>query len=245
MEKEIYLSVIVPAYNEKNRLPRTLEAIDGYLSKQNYSYEILVVNDGSKDGTADATRELMSKILNLRLIDNRENRGKGYVVRQGLSEARGQYRLFTDADNSTSIDQWEKMRPYFAEGFDIVFGSRDLSGSILNPPQPWIRKIVLGEGFKLFRKIMIGLWGIADTQCGFKAFTPKALAAVLPACRVDRWAFDVEILVLAKRSGLKIKEIPITWVNDPDSKVKFKGIVKMAIDIVKIRFNLISGKYGR
>lgn len=239
----MYLSVIIPAYNEERRLPKTLEDIDRYLSEQNYDYEIIVVNDGSKDKTAEVVRKLQNQIRNLRLIDNKENHGKGYVVRQGFMEAKGDYRVFTDADNSTSIDQIEKMWPEFEKGFDVVIGSRDVKGAILDPPQPFFRQLV-GEGFKIFRKIIVGLWDLEDTQCGFKGFTKKVVEDVFPKCKIDRFAFDPEILVLAKKMGYKIKEIPILWKNDPESKVKFKSMIKMAIDLIKIRLNLITKRYG-
>jgi dolichyl-phosphate beta-glucosyltransferase len=239
----MYLSVIIPAYNEARRLPKTLEEIDKYLSKQNYDYEIIVVSDGSKDRTAEIVKNLQGKIKNLRLIDNKENHGKGYAVRQGMLAASGQYRVFTDADNSTSIDQVEKIFPEFEKGTDIVIGSRDVKGAVLDPPQPWLRKVILGEGFKLFRKIIIGLWKIKDTQCGFKGFKKEVVEKVFQKCKIDRFAFDPEILVIAKKMGYKIKEIPVYWKNDPESKVNFKSIIKMAIDLIQIRLNSIQNKY--
>ena len=242
---EIHLSVIIPAYNEEKRLPKTLEEIDKYLSKQNYDYEILVVNDGSKDKTAEVVRCLTPGVKHLRLIDNKENYGKGYVVRQGMLEAKGEYRIFTDADNSTSIDQIEKMWPEFKQGYDIVIGSRDVKGAVLNPPQPWLRNVILGEGFKLIRKIIIGLWEIEDSQCGFKGFTDRAANEIFPRCKINRFAFDPEILVIAKKLGYKIKEIPVYWRNDLQSKVEFKSMIKMLIDLFKIRLNLIKGIYGQ
>jgi dolichyl-phosphate beta-glucosyltransferase len=245
MPNEIRLSVIIPAYNEEKRITKILQEIDRYLSKQSYNYEIIVVSDGSKDKTAEVAKNLQSQIKNLRIIDNKENHGKGYVTRQGMLEAKGDYRLFTDADNSTSVDQVEKMWPEFEKGFDVVIGSRDIKGAVLDPPQPWLRNIILGEGFKLFRKIVIGLWGIQDTQCGFKGLSKKATENVFPKCEIDRFAFDPEILVIAKKLGYKIKEVPVCWKNDPDSRVKFKSMVKMAIDLFKIRWNSIKGLYGK
>ncbi len=182
-------------------------------------------------------------MANLRLIDNRENHGKGFVVRQGLLEAKGDYRLFTDADNSTAIDQAEKLLPYFGQGYDIVIGSRDIKGAVLANPQPWHRRM-LGEVFNLFVQIIVGLWGIWDSQCGFKIITAKAAQDILPRCKIDRWAFDPEILIIARKSGYKIKEAPVVWVNDPESKVKFGCMVKMGMDLLKIRWNLITKKYG-
>ena|SRR3989344_7578472 len=238
----MHLSIIIPAYNEEKRLPKTLKEIDEYLKRQNFDYEIIVASDGSKDKTAGVVKNLQTQIKNLRLIDNKENHGKGYVTRQGLLEAKGDYRIFTDADNSTSIDQIEKILPEFEKNFDIVIGSRDIKGAVLDPPQPVQRRIT-GELFKLFRKIVIGLWGIQDTQCGFKGFTKKVVEDVFPKCLIDRFAFDPEILVLAKKKGYKIKEIPVLWKDDPDSKVKFKSMINMAIDLLKLRWNLVTRKY--
>ena len=239
----MYLSVVIPAYNEEKRLPRTLIEIDKYLRKWSKEYEIIVVNDGSKDGTSDVVRKLQSKIANLKLIDNKENQGKGYVVRQGLLSAQGEIRLFSDADNSTSIDHIEKMLPWFERGFDIVIGSRDIKGAVLDPPQPFFRRFV-GNIFNLMVQIIVGLWGIWDTQCGFKAFSEKAAKDILPRCKVDRWAFDPEILIIGKKLGYKIKEVPVRWANDPNSKVKLKSIFRMAWDLFRIRWNLIMRKYN-
>lgn len=239
----MYLSVIIPAYNEEKRLPQTLKEIDDYLKKQNYESEIVVVSDGSTDRTVEITKSLMPEMKKLRLLEFPKKRGKGFGVRQGMLEARGDYRIFTDADNSTSIDQVEKMWPYFKESFDIVIGSRDIKGAILDPSQPWQRRFT-GEVFKLVRKIIVGLWEIQDSQCGFKCFTKKATENIFPKCIIDRFSFDAEVLIIAKKLKYKIKEIPIFWKNDINSKVKFKSMVKMALDLVKIRWNFIIGKYN-
>lgn len=244
MSNGIYLSVIIPAYNEEKRLPKTLQEISGYLSQQDYNYEIIVVNDGSKDRTAEITREQVGKVENLRLIDNKENHGKGYVVRQGMLEAKGQYRLFTDADNSTSIDQAEKMWPSFKEGCEVVIGSRDIKGAVIAVPQSWLRRR-LGDIFNLIVQISSGLWGIWDTQCGFKGFSQKAVEEIFPQLTIDRWAFDVEILVLAKNRGYAIKEVPVVWINSPESKVKLKGMIKMLLEVFQIRWNLIKRAYDK
>ena len=236
------LSVIIPAYNEERRLPATLKDVGNYLQRQDYDYEIIVVNDGSKDKTAEIVRTFEQDIKNLRLIDNKENHGKGWVVRRGMLEAKGDFRLFMDADNSITINQIEKIWPYFSQGYDIVIGSRDVAGAVLDPPQPWFR-IMVGNVFNLMTQILAGLWGIWDTQCGFKALAAKAASDILPKCRIDRWAFDPEILKIGKKMGYKIKEIPVTWKNDPESKVKLKGMIRMAFDLLKIRWNLISGRY--
>jgi len=236
------LSVVIPAYNEERRLPNTLKEVDKYLRDRPYEYEILVVNDGSKDGTAETVKKLALEIKNLRLIDNKANKGKGGVVRQGMLEARGEIRLFMDADNSTSVSQVEKMWSEFEKGFSLVIGSRDIKGAKTEVAQPFYR-VLLGDIFNLVVQFILGLWGIFDTQCGFKAMTAEAAQKILPQCRIDRWAFDPEILVIGRKMGYKIKEVPVHWVNDPESKVKFKGMVRMLREILEIRWNLITHKY--
>ena len=241
----MFLSVIIPAYKEEKNLPETLSKVDKFLKQQSYKYEIIVINDGSPDRTADVVRQIQGQgqIKNLKLIDNKENHGKGFVVRQAMLEARGDFRLFTDADNSTSIEQVDKLLPYFKQGYDIVIGSRDVKGAVIANPQPWYR-IIMGEIFNLMVQFIVGLWGIWDTQCGFKILSAKATQDILPKCKIDRWAFDPEILLIGKKMGYKIKEVPIVWVNNPDSKVKMRSTIKMALDLVKIRWNLITGKYN-
>jgi len=238
----MYLSVIVPAYNEEGRLPKTLREIDKYLREQTYDYEIIVVSDGSKDRTVEVVKNLMAEIKNLKILDFKKNQGKGFGVRQGMLKAKGEYRLFTDADNSTSIDQVEKIWPWFKKRFDIVIGSRDVKGAVLDPSQSWLHGF-LADIFKLLRKIIAGLWELEDTQCGFKCFTKKAAESIFPKCKINRFAFDPEFLIIAKKMGYRIKEIPVYWKNDPESKVNFKNMVKMGIDLLKIRWNLITKKY--
>ena len=254
----MHLSVIIPAYNEEKRLPKTLREIDDYLRKQNYDSEIIVVSDGSKDKTVEVAKNLMSEInpstelrvdaeqsrsiKNLRVIEFKENQGKGFGVKEGMLAALGNFRLFTDADNSTPIFQIEKIWPEFEKGADIVIGSRDIKGAILDPPQPLFRRLT-GEVFKYLRKIIVDLWEIEDSQCGFKCFTKKAAEDIFPKCKINRFAFDPEILLVAKKSGYKIKEIPIYWKNDLQSKVKLKSMIKMLLDLFKIRLNEIKGEY--
>jgi dolichyl-phosphate beta-glucosyltransferase len=180
-------------------------------------------------------------VRNLKLIDNKVNRGKGAAVRQGMLSAKGTIRLFTDADNSTSIDQFNKMLPHFKEGYDIVIGSRDIAGARLEPPQPLIRRI-LGNLGNLFIQTLL-LRGIWDTQCGFKAFREEVAEKIFPLCRIDRWGFDIEILALARMLGYHIKEIPVVWVNDPYSHVKPSAYLQVLWETIKIRWWLWRGRY--
>ena len=240
----MHLSLIIPAYNEEKKLPKTLTEVDSYLRTRDYDYEILVVNDGSGDKTVEIAKNLIPGIKNLRVTGYNRNQGKGYAVRFGMMEAKGDFRLFSDADNSTSVDQVEKMWPEIEKGADIVIGSRDIKDAVLDPPQPWIRQMLLGEGFKLFRKLVLGLWKIEDTQCGFKCFSKEAAENIFPKCRISRFAFDPEILIIAEKMGYKIKEIPVYWKNDLESKVKFKSILKIALDLFVIKLNSLRGFYA-
>lgn len=246
-----FLSVVIPAYNEAKRLPLTLIDIDKHLRAQDWSYEIIVVDDGSKDATAEITRRFLPLVRGLKLIDNKVNHGKGAVVRQGMLAAKGTIRLFTDADNSTSIDQFSKMLPHFLakgesasggkESYDIVIGSRDVPGARLEPPQAWYRRI-LGKLGNLFIQLLL-LRGIWDTQCGFKAFSEEAALEIFPLLKIDRWGFDIEILSLARALGFRIKEMPVVWVNDPFSHVKPAAYLQVLWETIKIRWWLRRGKY--
>ncbi len=236
-----FLSVIIPAYNEAKRLPVTLIDVDKHLKSQEYSYEILVVNDGSKDATADVVRRFEPLISNLKLIDNAENHGKGWVVRQGMLMAKGNWRLFMDADNSTSVVEFNKMLPYFKSGYDVVIASRDAKGSRTLPPQPWYKRILGNIGNIIIQILLLpGFW---DTQCGFKCLSGEAAEKVFPLAKIDRWGFDPEILALARTLGYKIKEIPILWVNDIRSHVSAKAYLQVLIEVVKVRWWLWTGAY--
>ena len=238
------LSVIIPAYNEEKRISSTLKSIDEYLRRQNYDYEILVVSDGSYDNTAGLVHGLEAEIRGLRLIDNKENHGKGYVVRQGMLEATGELRLFTDADNSTSIDHLDKFTPYINNGFPVVIGSIAVSGhKVASGSEPAWRRI-FGKLGNLFIQIM-AVPGIQDTQRGFKLFTADAVNKIFPKLTITRWGFDIEVLALARKFGYKIKELPVDWKNDPNSKVGLKAYIQVLLETVKIRWNLISGRYDK
>lgn len=231
------LSIIIPAYNEAERLPSTLENIQDYLSKVDYETEIIVVDDYSSDGTTDIVRKFARTMHNLRLIeDGGRNRGKGWAVRRGMLCAHGKLRLFMDADNATSIDQIENIFPFFEKGYDIVIGSRAIKGTTLNPPQPW-HKRVLGKLGNVFIQILL-LPGIKDTQCGFKCFSKKAAERIFRDAQSDGWEFDVEILALAKKYRFNIKEIPVVWRNHPQSRVRWGDYFKTLSEVVKIHRRL-------
>ena len=238
----MHVSVIIPAYNEEKRIEKTLLSVHEYLSRQSYDYEILVVNDGSKDQTSAMVHKLSSAVRNLRLVDNKENHGKGWVVRQGMLEAQGDYRLFMDADNSTTVDQVAGFLPFFEQGFDIVIGSRRIEGANIAVKQPWFRDF-LGGAFRLVVRVLVPV-GVTDSQAGFKAFSKKTAEAIFPKQTISRWAFDVEILAIARKMKFKIKETPIKWENDADSKVKLSGMIKMLFEVFRVRWNLWTNKYS-
>ena len=241
-QKKPYLSIILPAYDEADRLPKTLIDIDRRLADKKYTYEILVINDGSKDNTAEVVRKMAPTIKNLKLVDNKENKGKGGVVRQGMLTAEGEIRLFMDSDNATTIDHFDQMIPFFNEGYGVVICSRSAKGSKLDPPEPWYRQIPgkLGNLFWIQPLVLPGLW---DTQCGFKAFTAEVAEKVFALSRIGGWSFDVEILALAKKLGYRIREVPVHWVHDGKSKVKASAYVKFFLEVVQIRWWLSSNVY--
>ena len=242
MIKNIYLSVIIPAYNEEKRIGPTLESIDSYLKKQNYSYEIIVVANNCTDKTNDVVREYQKKIKNLKLIDIQNSYGgKGFAVKMGIEKAQGDYMLFMDADNSTRISELDKFWLYFKRSFSVVIGSRALRDSKIKIPQPWYREF-LGRLANLLVRIII-LPKIYDTQCGFKAFTKKAAKAIFSKQKIVGWGFDMEILVLALKFGFKIKEVPITWFNAPESKVSLGTYFSTLKELLQIRWWLWRGKY--
>ncbi len=246
MEQNPYLSVIIPSYKEAERLVKNLMEIKEHLVSKNYSYEILVVVDGSPDNTADIARSYQDKIENLRVIDNKENHGKGFVVRQGLLEAKGEICLFLDADGSTSISHLDSFLPQFKEGYDVVIGSRDIKGSFIQVHQPKYREIMGDMGNWLIR-IVLGLWSFPDTQCGFKMISGKAAKEVASRMVVDRFGFDFELIILAKKLGYKIKQMPVRWLNEDGSTVNLtgpNGFVQVVIDLFKTKWRLMTGKYN-
>lgn len=245
MENNPYLSVIIPAYNEEKRISKTLLAVDEYLRKQSFEYEILVVSDGSKDQTASIVSNFQRTIKNLKIIDNKANHGKGWVTRQGMLAALGQVRLFMDADNATTLDHFDKMKPYFDGEANVVIGSRDAkdaTGAKQAVPQPWLKRQLGNAGNILIQ--IFAVWGVWDTQCGFKAFSAQAAQDIFSKSKIDRWGFDIEALALARRLKYKIDIVPVYWINDPDSKVNLKGYLLTFKELFQIWWWMVNDKYG-
>jgi len=236
-----YLSIIIPAYNEAERISQTLIDMDKRLAAAPYSYEILVVNDGSTDNTGEVVLGVARMVKNLKLLNISDNGGKGGTVRKGMLAAVGQIRIFTDADNSTSIDQFDRMMPFFKDGYDVVIGSRSVPGAKLDPAEPWYRQLPGKLGNLVIQALLLpGIW---DTQCGFKAFTADASKRLFELSRISGWAFDVEVLSLAKIMGFRIKEVPVHWVNDTRSHVKATSYLKFLWETFTIRWWLWRGSY--
>ncbi len=235
------LSVVIPAYNEEKRLGATLERTIDYLTGQKADFEILVVDDGSSDGTTALAAGFADR--GVRVLENPGNRGKGYSVRHGMLEATKDLVLFSDADLSTPIEEVERLAaPILAGDADVAIGSRAVRGANIEVSQPFYR-VLMGKTFNRFVRL-IAVGGIADTQCGFKLFTRDAAQAVFSRQRFDGFSFDVEILFIARNRGLRIAEVPVRWVNDPDSKVSaVADSARMFGDLFKVRWNALRGRY--
>lgn len=244
-EPNVYLSLIVPAFNEAKRLPKTLARLHDYLSGQSYTYEILVVLDGPTDGTRDVVRGFKDEIPHVKIIDRSVNRGKGYTVREGMLAASGSIRLFTDADNSTDIVHFERMKPLFDRGYDLVIASRnpkDVAGAQQAVPQAGYKRLIGRMGNLVVQGLTVrGVW---DTQCGFKAFRAGVAEQIFSRVTIDGWGFDIEVLALARALGYKLGMIAADWINDDRSHFTQLDYVRVFGEIVKIRVNFLTRQYG-
>lgn len=234
-KEQPHLSVVIPAFNEQWRLPPTLLDIVDYLDQVQYSYEIIVVDDGSRDETSEIVRKFEKVRPQVRLIRLPQNQGKGHAVRLGVLNATGERVIFVDADGATPFNEVKKLLKALDDGADVAIGSRALFSEDTQVKTRWYRKY-LGRVFNLCVNVLI-LPGIADTQCGFKIFTRKAAQFLFSQQKTSGFSFDVEILYLAKRAGLKIREIPINWTNVPGSKVNLVlDASKMFWDVLRLPF---------
>jgi dolichyl-phosphate beta-glucosyltransferase len=239
------LSIIIPAFNEERRLSKTLEAIQRYLSERGLHAEVIVVDDGSTDGTAAFVKNCGVQYPSVRLLSNGRNRGKGYSVRHGMLEARGEIALFTDADLSAPIAEADKLLAAVREGgYDGAIGSRALDRSLIQTHQSPTRELA---GI-IFNFMVRGITGVPfkDTQCGFKAFRTARARIVFEQQRCEGFGFDPEVLFLARRHGLRIVEIPVRWSHDAATKVHvLADSVRMFSELLTIRWNAWNGRYPR
>jgi glycosyltransferase involved in cell wall biosynthesis len=238
------LSIIIPAYNEEHRLPPTLERVARFLTTQPLRTEIIVVDDGSKDDTCGVVERAMSQYPNLRLVRQSPNRGKGAAVRMGMLAARGQIRVMCDADCSMPPEQMPRLlAPIIACETEIAIGSRYVEGARTDVKQPLYRVLWSRLANKVIQRSLVP--GVRDTQCGFKAFTAEAARDLFRRARIDGWAFDLEILALARRRGYGIKEIGVEWVDDRRSRINpLKDMWKVIREALTIRRNLRKGVYN-
>ncbi len=242
--KRLELSVVIPVYNEEKRLGKTLAESLAYLKKSKNSFEILIVDDGSTDGTLTMVQSFSRKAGKgvFKVLKQETNQGKGAAVKRGALEARGDFVLFMDADNATPINQYERFRPLFAKGFDVVVGSRAVDRSMVKVHQPLYRE-AMGRFFNILVQLA-ATPGIQDTQCGFKAFRRRAAQAVFPLQTIERFGFDVEILFIARKLGFSVVEAPVEWFDAPGSKVHVvRDSLTMFLDLALIRWNELAGRY--
>ncbi len=239
------LSIVIPAFNEENRLGATLARIHDYFSGRSPALagiEVIVVDDGSTDATARVAQDLSRSMLCLRVISNGRNRGKGYSVGQGILHARGRIALFTDADLSSPIEECERLFDAIQAGNDIAIGSRAIDRTLIAVHQSRFREIA-GIIFNRLVRMFTGL-SIEDTQCGFKAFLLPACRIIFEQQRIEGFGFDPEILFLARRHGLRIAEVPVSWSHHPATKVHvYRDSIVMFLDLLRIRLNGVLGRY--
>ena len=241
MEPATY-SVILPAYNESARIAGTLDRILAHATLHNWNVEVIVVNDGSNDGTAEIVREYARKYAMLRLLDNPGNRGKGYSVRNGMLRARGDILLFSDADLSSPIEEADKLFAAIVKGADVAIGSRWVNRRLQIRRQPLYRRL-FGRMFNLALRIILGLQ-FKDTQCGFKAFTRHSALALFPLQKIERWGFDPELLYLAKKFGLAVREVPVAWSHREGTRLHpLRDGIRMFGELLRIRWYALKGHY--
>jgi dolichyl-phosphate beta-glucosyltransferase len=229
------LSVVIPAYNEEQRLPRTIEQIERYLDGKRLSYELILVDDGSTDGTRQVMEAAAERNRNVRLESLPTNRGKGGALAAGVAVARGDEVLVTDADLSTPIEELEKLEAALKAGAGVAIASRAVSGSKVEIPQP-IYRVLMGKVFNLIVQAVL-LPGIWDTQCGFKLFRADVAQPVFAGLTTDGFGYDPEVLYLAKRRGVKIAEVPVVWRNSAPTKVMpIRSSLDMFKHVVRVRF---------
>ena len=237
-------SIVIPAYNESSRIPATLREVVACVRKQNWNAEVIVVNDGSTDTTADVVLEIARSAPEIRLVENPGNHGKGYSVRSGMLQALGEVVMFTDADLSSPIEEAERLFAAIAGGADIAIGSRWLESGRQTHRQPLYRQF-FGRCFNAVTRAVMNL-PFADTQCGFKAFTRSAAQTVFQLQTIERWGFDPEILFIAIKRGFRVVEVPVSWGHDKRTRMSYlKDGMKMLEEIATIRWNALRGRYGK
>jgi dolichyl-phosphate beta-glucosyltransferase len=243
MPNPVY-SIVIPAYNETRRIPATLDAVVSWIRAKRLSAEVVVVNDGSRDRTGEVVRAFAEGAPEVRLVENPGNRGKGYSVRHGMLEALGEVVMFTDADLSAPMEEAQGLFDAIGEGADIAIGSRWLESTRQTTRQPLYRQF-FGRCFNLVTRAVMML-PFADTQCGFKAFTRTAAQTVFQLQTIEGWGFDPEILFIALKRGMRIKEVPVSWAHDERTQMSYlEDGARMLQDLAHVRWNALRGRYDR
>lgn len=242
IKEQASVSIIIPAYNEAYRLPRTLENVVRYLQTKPFPFEIIVVDDHSTDGTPEILQQLQGRWRQLKVLRNDRNRGKGYSVRRGVLEAQHDYVLFTDSDLSTPITEMDRLLGTLEAGYDLAIGSRAVDPQLARAGQPRLRRL-LGTLFALLTRLSLGL-PYRDTQCGFKAFVRRQARPLFEAQRIEGFGFDPEVLFLAGRAGLRCAEVGVVWRHDPDSRIRlWRDGRRMLVDLLRVRWYSLRGLY--
>jgi len=242
MSENIYISVVIPAYNEERRIKGTLAKLREFLDRQTYSYEVLVVDDGSTDSTHQAVEAVARGWSQLKLFSNLANRGKGAVVRQGILSAEGKYILFSDADNATPIEQINKLLQHISQ-YPVVIGSRHCPGAKIHIPQVMHRMVLSRLSNLLIRWLAVP--GVCDTQCGFKLFQRLPAREIFERVTINRFGFDFEALAIARYLGYPFKEVGIDWYNDSASKVRAgRDALRTLRDLLKVKWHLFRRHYS-
>ena len=237
-------SIVIPAFNESARILATLQSVAACIRERGWRAEVIVVNDGSSDSTADIVQAFARNAPEVRLIENPGNRGKGYSVRAGMLQAVGEVVLFTDSDLSAPIEEAERLFDAIAQGADIAIGSRWLESSRQTIRQPFYRQF-FGRCFNGVTRFIMGL-PYADTQCGFKAFTRAAAQTIFQLQTIERWGFDPEILFIARKRGYRIDEVAVSWAHDERTRISYlKDGARMLQDIAIVRWNALLGRYNK
>jgi dolichyl-phosphate beta-glucosyltransferase len=235
-------SIILPAYNESARIAATLDKILAHATERGWNLEVIVVDDGSNDGTADIVREYARKHAVMRLLENPGNRGKGYSVRNGMLHAKGEILLFSDADLSSPIEEADPLFAAIGEGADIAIGSRWVDRRLQIRRQPLYRRL-FGRIFNLALRIILGLQ-FKDTQCGFKAFTRRSAQTIFPLQKIERWGFDPELLYLAAKFGFVVREVPVAWSHREGTRIHpLRDGIRMFGELLRIRWYALKGNY--
>jgi dolichyl-phosphate beta-glucosyltransferase len=245
---EYYLSIVIPVYNEQERIANSLEVLLAYLAKQTYSREIILVDDGSRDNGLGIAGNILEGKEEYRILSYGENRGKGYALKYGITRTQGRYVLFTDADLATPIEELAKFIPYLepnsemVTGYPIVHGSRKMPGAIVERHQPWLREN-MGKVFTMLCNILVNL-NVSDATCGFKAYQGEVAREIYGSQKLSDWSFDAEVIFIARKRGYKIKELPVRWHDQKGTKVRLvRDTFRSLKGLATIRLNDLRGWY--